>query len=89
MDGLNRSNSFAGAYDIARGEISRWEREDGETPSLPQIEVGDEIAHRLGLWRSQFVPGPVVPYPYDDNTAPADAGSRLLEPAATADPPVR
>lgn len=89
VDGLNRSNSFAGAYDIARGEISRWEREDGETPSLPQIEVGDEIAHRLGLWRSQFVPGPVVPYPYDDNTAPADAGSRLLEPAATADPPVR
>ncbi|GAB3304618.1 C13 family peptidase [Luteimonas notoginsengisoli] len=89
VDGLNRSNSFAGAYDIARGEISRWEREDGETPSLPQIDVGDEIAHRLGLWRSQFVPGPVVPYPYDDNTAPADAGSRLLEPAATADPPVR
>lgn len=89
VDGLNRSNSFAGAYDIARGEISRWEREDGETPSLPQIEVGDEIVHRLGLWRSQFVPGPVVPYPYDDNTAPADAGSRLLEPAATADPPVR
>ena len=89
VDGLNRSNSFAGAYDIARGEISRWEREDGETASLPQIDVGDEIAHRLGLWRSQFVPGPVVPYPYDDNTAPADAGSRLLEPAATADPPVR
>jgi hypothetical protein len=89
VDGLNRSNSFAGAYDIARGEISRWEREDGETPSLPQIDVGDEIVHRLGLWRSQFVPGPVVPYPYNDNTAPADAGSRLLEPAATADPPVR
>jgi len=89
VDGLNRSNSFAGAYDIARSEISRWEREDGETPSLPQIEVGDEIVHRLGLWRSQFVPGPVVPYPYDDNTAPADAGSRPLEPTATTDPSVR
>lgn len=89
VDGLNRSNSFAGAYDIARGEISRWEREDGETPSLPQIEVGDEIVHRLGLWRSQFVPGPVVPYPYNDNTAPADAGSLPLEPAATTDPSVR
>ena len=89
VDGLNRSNSFAGAYDIARSEISRWEREDGETPSLPQIEVGDEIVHRLGLWRSQFVPGPIVPYPYDDNTAPADAGSRQLEPAATTDPSVR
>lgn len=86
VDGLNRSNSFAGAYDIARGEISRWEREDGETPSLPQIEVGDEIVRRLGLWRSQFVPGPVVPYPYDDHAAPADADLERPEPAATTHP---
>jgi hypothetical protein len=76
VDGLNRSTSFIGAYDIAAGEISRWEEEDGETPSLPQIDVGVDIVHQLQRWQSQLVPGPPVPYPYD-----ADADAALREPA--------
>ena len=92
MDGLNHSTSFVGAYDIAVGEIAQWEREDGEAPSLPQIDVGDGIAGRLQLWRSQLVPGPVVPYPYDAeaedaDTQDAEAGSRQPEPAAAVRPP--
>jgi hypothetical protein len=65
VDGLNRGTSFVAAYDIATDEISQWEREDGETPSLPQLDAGDDISRRLQRWQSQLVPGPVVPYPYD------------------------
>lgn len=65
VDGLNRSTSFIGAYDIATTEISAWEREDGETPSLPQIDVGERIGARLRAWQSQLRAGAPVPYPYD------------------------
>jgi peptidase C13-like protein len=83
VDGLNRSASFVDAYDIAVGEISQWEREDGETPSLPQIEVGAEIGHRLQLWRSQLEPGAAVPYPYDADADDApDAAPHEPAPAA-------
>ena len=71
VDGLNRGSSFVGAYDIATREISQWEREDGETPSLPQLDTDDGITRRLQLWQSQLVPGPAVPYPYDDDAGDA------------------
>ncbi|HVI59803.1 MAG TPA: C13 family peptidase [Luteimonas sp.] len=65
VDGLNRGTSFIGAYDVATAEIAGWEREDGETPSLPQIDVGDGIRAPLRAWREQLRPGPAVPHPYD------------------------
>ncbi len=65
VDGLNRGTSFIGAYDIATGEIAQWEREDDETPSLPQIDIGDGIRGPLQAWQAQLRPGPAVPYPYD------------------------
>jgi len=65
VDGLNRGTSFIGAYDIATAEISAWEREDGEVPSLPQIDVGDDIRATLQGWQAQLDPGPAVPYPHD------------------------
>ncbi|MDN5782601.1 MAG: C13 family peptidase [Luteimonas sp.] len=80
VDGLNSSTSFIGAYHIAAAEISQWENEDGETSSLPQIDAGDAIVHRLRAWQSQLVPGPVVPYPYDVATSD-DADTEPQEPA--------
>jgi hypothetical protein len=65
VDGLNDGSSFIAAYDIATDEISRWEHEDDETPSLPQLDVGDGIINTLAAWQSHLVPGPAVPYPYD------------------------
>lgn len=73
VDGLNHGTSFVGAYDIATDEISQWEREDGETPSLPQLDAGDGVIRRLQLWQSQLVAGPAVPYPYDDDAGEAMA----------------
>jgi len=83
VDGLNHSTSFIGAYRIATAEISQWEDEDGETPSLPQIDVGDAIIEPLQSWQSQLVPEPIVPYPYDVEADDAgDVDSREPEPAA-------
>lgn len=65
VDGLNQGTSFIGAYDIATGEISRWEHEDGETPSLPQIDVGDDIRGTLQDWQAELESGPTIPYPHD------------------------
>jgi hypothetical protein len=64
VDGLNRSDSFIGAYDIATAEIARWEQEDDQTPSMPQIDIGRNIAARLQRWQAQLQPGPVVAYPF-------------------------
>lgn len=66
VHGLNRSTGFIGAYDVATAEIARRERDDGELPSLPQLEAGSDIVPRLHAWRSRLQPGPPVPYPYDD-----------------------
>lgn len=76
VDGLNRGASFVGAYDLAASEIARWERDDDQVPSLPQIDIGEDIARRLRTWQSQLVPGPTVPYPYDE-------GAPSQPPAAT------
>src|SRR5690606_4798438 len=50
VDGLNRGTSFIGAYDTATTEVAEWEREDGEMPSKPQIDVGDGIRATLQGW---------------------------------------
>jgi len=65
VDGLNKRTSFVAAYDTATDEISKWEREDDETPSLPQLDAGSGIMNTLASWQSRLVPGPAVPYPYD------------------------
>lgn len=65
VDGLNHSDSFIGAYDIATAEIAKWEREDGQEPSMPQIDVGDGIVPRLQAWQRQLQIGASVTYPYD------------------------
>lgn len=86
VDGLNRTTSFIDAYRIAADEISQWEDEDGETPSMPQIVEGDAIIPMLQRWRSQLEPGPVVPYPYDAVAAPQEPAERG-EPSMPLPPP--
>lgn len=45
--GLKSSFSFTEAFIKARGTIRKWEEEQGETPSNPQIWVGREIGKKL------------------------------------------
>lgn len=62
VDGLNRTDSFADAFEQARAEVARWEKRDKFTPSEPQIDIGKRIARQLALWRQGFKPGPAAPF---------------------------
>ena len=46
-EALNKTHSFESAFDEARTLIERWEREQGHTPSQPQIHVGAQIKGKL------------------------------------------
>jgi len=44
---LRHSHSFTKAFESARETIRKWEQEQGETPSNPQIWVGEQMAKKL------------------------------------------
>lgn len=46
-EALRRTFSFTGAFAAARQTIRQWERQEGETPSNPQIAVGAAMARPL------------------------------------------
>ena len=51
---LRQTFSFTQAFERARGTIRKWEDEQGETPSNPQIWVGKGIAKKLALLEKQL-----------------------------------
>lgn len=63
VDGLNHSDTFVGAYDVATRQIAQRERAGDFRPSLPQISVGARILARLQRWRDAFTLGPELAYP--------------------------
>jgi hypothetical protein len=72
VDALNRTPDPIAAFQRAKAEVGRWEREDRLTPSEPQISVGAGIAAQLARWRQGDAIGPAVPFrPDADSTAPA------------------
>ncbi|MEO6801508.1 MAG: C13 family peptidase [Rhodanobacter sp.] len=74
-DALNHTDNFVDAFNLARSEIAKWEKQDKLTPSEPQIDVGSGIEQQLALWRQGIKPGPVVPF------KPATAASAGTSPA--------
>jgi hypothetical protein len=44
---LARTDSFVEAFALARGIVTDREQAEGETPSLPQISIGQEMAKKL------------------------------------------
>jgi hypothetical protein len=72
VEGLNQSDSFVGAFDIAKRLIDEWETRDGEEHSEPQIASTPLIEAKLREWRGSIKLGPTVPF-----VAPAAAGDTL------------
>jgi Peptidase C13 family len=62
VDALNKTDNFVDAFQLAKNDIAGWETEDKLTPSEPQIDIGNGIAHQLALWRKDITPGPAVPF---------------------------
>lgn len=51
---LRKTNSFTKAFAGARATIAKWEAEEGETPSNPQIREGKKIAPFLDRLESRL-----------------------------------
>ncbi|MEO7762717.1 MAG: C13 family peptidase [Casimicrobiaceae bacterium] len=51
QEALKVTDSYIDAFELARAAISRREKDDGYTPSEPQMFVGDEIRKKLGAKR--------------------------------------
>ncbi len=66
VEGLNRTSDLVAAYDLATRRIADRERQDEYPASLPQIDIGANIAQRLHDWEHGINIGPPVPYPYPD-----------------------
>ena len=64
VEGLNRSASFAEAYEYATQRVRGWEKAEKIEASFPQISEGRRIRERLAQWRSQTPSGEPVAYPY-------------------------
>lgn len=62
LDGLNKTDNFVDAFQLAKRDIRQWEQQDKLTPSEPQMDVGTGIAQQLALWRKDVTPGPAVPF---------------------------
>ncbi len=67
---MNETRDFEQAFRQASKTIAQWEKKDQQTPSHPQIHVGNEIRKHLALWQTQlpekvatvaFKPSPIKP----------------------------
>ena len=62
VEGLNHSDSFVGAFNVAKSLIDAWETKDGEEHSYPQISTTPAIENVLRNWRNSIHVGPAVPF---------------------------
>jgi hypothetical protein len=69
VEGLNHSDSFTGAFEVAKSLVDAWEVRDHEKHSYPQISTTPQIESALKKWRQGIHLGPPVPF------APARAKS--------------
>lgn len=61
-EALNRTYDFRHAFQLARAAIRAREQAQGETPSEPQIALGEALAARLDAWLAGLPPAPQVPF---------------------------
>lgn len=61
-EGLNQSDTFAGAFDIAKMLIDEWETRDDEEHSEPQYASTPLIDAKLKAWRDGVRLGPPLPF---------------------------
>jgi hypothetical protein len=61
-EGLNQTDSFRGAFELARQLIAEWEDKAGEERSEPQIASTPMIEAKLAQWRGGLKLGPPQPF---------------------------
>ncbi len=75
VEALNATTDLTQAFDMAATTVRKREREEGERPSVPQFEMGKDIAQVWGRWRASLPETQQVPYPFvhQPRAAPAEA----------------
>lgn len=58
---LRESYSFTGAFQTARELIGKWEEEQGETPSNPQLWLGKKMEKKLAALEKQLAKNAAAP----------------------------
>ncbi len=61
-EALNQTTDFRAAFELARQQISTWEREADFLPSKPQISEGSLIGAKLQQLQAQLPAAPPVPF---------------------------
>lgn len=61
-EALNQTTDFRAAFELARKQISSWEREADFLPSKPQISEGSLIGAKLQQLQAQLPTAPPVPF---------------------------
>ena len=62
FEGLNHTDTFTDAFNVAKSLIDAWEVRDHEKHSYPQISSTPQIESVLKKWRQGIHPGPPVPF---------------------------
>ena len=62
VEGLNHTDSFTGAFDVAKSLVDAWEVRDHEKHSYPQISSTPQIENALKKWRQGIHLGPPLPF---------------------------
>lgn len=75
-EGLNQTDSFRGAFDLARQLIAEWEDEAGQEHSEPQIASTPLIEAKLAQWRRDLVLGPPQPFAPAGTAAAAQSSAK-------------
>ena len=62
VEGLNHTDSFTGAFDVAKSLVDAWEVRDHEKHSYPQMSSTPQIESALAKWRHGIHLGAPVPF---------------------------
>ncbi len=76
VEGLNETDSFRGAFEIARQRIDEWEKDEKQTPSEPQIASTPLIEAKLAEWRRSITLGPPQPFETAAPITPAQSSEK-------------
>ena len=70
-EALNQTTSLRDAFDLAKASITRWESDEQQEHSEPQIASSPSIEARLAKWSEHLPQRPPVPFVPADGTPPA------------------
>jgi hypothetical protein len=73
VEALNQTTSLRDAFDLAKKSVTKWEDDDKEEHSEPQLATSPSIEAKLAGWQRSLPKAPVVPFKPASATTGADS----------------